>query len=85
LSFIDTIERFQGSQRDVVIYSTSVENPAEFASIQAEAEVHGRLVDRRLNVACTRGREQFLLVGNTELLRKSSAYACILETLRIFT
>jgi DNA replication ATP-dependent helicase Dna2 len=74
---VDTVERFQGSQRDVIIYSTAVANRQELESIRSER--HG--ADRKLNVASTRARHQFVMVGNAEVLKSSASYALALEML----
>jgi DNA replication ATP-dependent helicase Dna2 len=75
---VDTVERFQGSERDVILYGTAVESEADLQGIISEAVVHGRTVDRKLNVAVTRAREQFILVGNTGILAKRASYARVL-------
>ena len=78
---VDTVERFQGSQRDVVIYGTAVASTTDLRSITSEAIVHGRVVDRKFNVASTRAREQFILIGHPDVLRESTAYASALDLL----
>ena len=50
----DTVDRFQGSERNLVIYSCSSSGP----------ELHPLLVDeRRLNVALTRARHKLIVLG----------------------
>lgn len=78
---VDTVERFQGSQRDVVIYGTAVASTTDLRSITSEAIVHGRVVDRKFNVASTRAREQFILIGHPDVLCESTAYASALDLL----
>lgn len=66
---IDTVERFQGSQRDVIIYGFTIQMPHQLDFLCAQTfEENGVLIDRRLNVALTRAREQMILVGNPQLL-----------------
>ena len=66
---IDTVERYQGSQRDVIIYGFTVQMPHQLDFLCAQTfEEEGRVIDRRLNVAMTRAREQMVLVGNPSLL-----------------
>jgi DNA replication ATP-dependent helicase Dna2 len=36
-------------------------------------------VDRKLNVAITRAREHFIMVGNADLLKKSLDYANLIN------
>ena len=71
---IDTVERYQGSQRDTIIYSTIVSHAAQLPVLSSSSESVGQFTDRRLNVAVTRSREQFFLVGNLALLRRLSDY-----------
>lgn len=68
---VDTVERYQGSQRDVIIYATSVTTPDEFTIIRSESDG----IDRKLNVASTRARLQFIMIGNAALLAASPHYA----------
>ncbi|SFG35321.1 AAA domain-containing protein [Prevotella sp. KH2C16] len=66
---IDTVERYQGSQRDVIIYSFTIQHQyqLDFLTSNTFAE-DGRLIDRKLNVAMTRARRQLILTGNPETL-----------------
>lgn len=71
---IDTVERYQGSQRDVIIYSFTIQHPyqLEFLTsntfIESDADGASRLIDRKLNVAITRARRQLILTGNPQVL-----------------
>lgn len=78
---VDTVERFQGSQRDVIFFGASVGSSVELRNIRSDVEVEGRSVDRKFNVACTRAREQFVLVGHPEVLKGAPAYANALSVL----
>ncbi|NQW30654.1 MAG: ATP-dependent helicase [Ignavibacteria bacterium] len=78
---IDTVERFQGSQRDVIIFGTAVSNQTEFESIRSETTSGGQTVDRKLNVAITRAKKQFVLVGNSQILTTSSVYRRTIDLL----
>ncbi len=70
---IDTIERFQGSQREVIIYSMCLNN---LSQINALSEERVKLIgeeleiDRKLNVALTRAQEYMIIVGNATLMRR---------------
>lgn len=73
---VDTVERFQGSQRDVILVSfcfNSYYQMLQFANMDRENKV-----DRKLNVALSRAREQLILVGNKHLLSKNTIYKQIL-------
>ena len=74
---VDSVERFQGSQRDIVIYSFSVNNPFQLRgmiNLNDEGDV-----DRKLNVALTRAREQMILVGNDTILSDNLIYLRLIE------
>jgi len=74
---VDTVERFQGSERDIIIYSLAANYPAQMKFLQAlnpEATV-----DRKLNVALSRSREQFILLGNRQVLAEGIYYKALLE------
>lgn len=66
---LDTIDSFQGGERDVIIISFVRSNPrgeAGFLTFPAEGP-------RRLNVALTRARKRCLLIGDFDTLRSSSS------------
>lgn len=76
---IDTVERFQGSQNDIIIFSCAVLSPEQLAFLSACHEEDGMLIDRKLNVAVTRAREQMVVVGYKALLQESPVYARLLQ------
>ena len=82
---IDTVECFQGSQRDYVIFSTTIRQPYQLNILSSVQQVGGTDVDRKLNVALTRARKQFFMVGCKELLCRSSIYRSFITTVRNFT
>lgn len=71
---IDTVERYQGSQRDIIIFSTTIQQYYQLALLSEPVITDQVCIDRKLNVAITRARKQFFLVGNATLLRKCQAY-----------
>lgn len=80
---IDTVERFQGSQRDVIICSLTVNNDAQLDFLTANCfEENGRTIDRKLNVTLTRARRQMILTGNPEILSHNGVYAELMERIR---
>lgn len=73
---IDTVERYQGSQRDVIIYSTGVQDHDGLDFLTANCfQEDGHTIDRKLNVALTRARKQLILIGNASLLRQNSIFS----------
>lgn len=67
---IDTVERFQGSQRDVIIYALGVTRryQLDFLTATTFTDVDGSPIDRKLNVALTRARKQMIIVGQPDIL-----------------
>ena len=71
---IDTVECYQGSQRDYILFSTTISRPYQLELLSAVQNIGGVAVDRKLNVAVTRARRQFFMVGNATLLGRSEIY-----------
>ncbi len=71
---IDTVECYQGSQRDYIIFTTTVSCSYQLDILSAPQDIDGCLVDRKLNVAITRARRQFFMVGNGRLLSRNAIY-----------
>ena len=76
---IDTVERYQGSQRDIIIYGTTITQRYELDVLSNLAETSSGPVDRKLNVAITRARRQLFILGNENLLRKNVLYAQLID------
>lgn len=74
---IDTVERYQGGARDVIILSFSVNHPIQLISLN-EQTTNG--VDRKLNVALTRAREQIIITGHQAILEQNELYKRLLES-----
>ena len=77
---IDTVERYQGSQRDVIIYSFTIQQPYQLDFLTANSfEESGYTVDRKLNVAMTRARKQLLMTGCTSVLSQNALFADLIR------
>ena len=68
---VDTVERYQGGARDIIIISLCT-NTLHQLNILSSLSDEG--IDRKLNVALTRAREQLIILGNPELLAHSAIY-----------
>ena len=80
---IDTVERYQGSQRDVIIYSFTIQHNYQLDFLTSNCfEEDGVTIDRKLNVAMTRARRQLILTGNEQTLRHNPLFAGLLDFIR---
>jgi DNA replication ATP-dependent helicase Dna2 len=73
----DTVERYQGSQRDTIIISFTAMSEAQTRSICSYDQQ--QTVDRKLNVALSRARQQLIMLGDAALLRQQPKYAQMLD------
>ncbi|MBF9140536.1 AAA domain-containing protein [Hymenobacter properus] len=73
---VDTVERYQGSQRDVIVVSFCCHHEHQLELMVSPNE--DGTVDRKLNVALTRARQQLVLLGNEEILRRAPHHAALL-------
>jgi DNA replication ATP-dependent helicase Dna2 len=66
---IDTVERYQGSQRDVIIYGFTIREYYQLNFLSSNVFTEdGATIDRKLNVAMTRAMRRLVLVGRADLL-----------------
>ncbi|MGI4738012.1 MAG: AAA domain-containing protein [Janthinobacterium lividum] len=73
---VDTVERYQGSQREVIIVSFCCHHEHQLELMVSPDET-GQ-VDRKLNVAVTRARQQLILLGNELVLNRAPHHAALL-------
>ena len=77
---IDTVERFQGSQRDVIVYCFSVSQRHQLQFLTSTVfEEDGQVIDRKLNVALTRAREHLYILGNVPLLQENLTFSRLVD------
>ena len=79
---IDTVERYQGSQRDVIIYSFTIQNPYQLDFLTANCfEEDGMTIDRKLNVALTRARNQLIITGNRRVICRNPIFKQLIDSM----
>lgn len=80
---IDTVERYQGSQRDVILYSFTIQSRYQLDFLTANTFYEeGQPIDRKLNVAITRARKQLILTGNESTLRQNQLFAELIDYIK---
>ncbi len=73
---VDTVERYQGGSRDHIVISLAVSKAHLLDSI---SNVSSEGIDRKLNVALTRAKENVIIFGNKAVLEKSDSYRSLIE------
>ena len=80
---IDTVERYQGSQRDIILYSFTIQSRYQLDFLTANTFYEeGQPIDRKLNVAITRARKQLILTGNESTLRQNQLFAELIDYIK---
>ncbi|MEZ4955409.1 MAG: C-terminal helicase domain-containing protein [Saprospiraceae bacterium] len=79
---IDTVERYQGGARDIILISLCTNAASQMDSLVSLSEEG---VDRKLNVALTRAREHVVVLGNEEILRGNDVYRSLITFCRSLT
>ncbi len=74
---IDTVERYQGGARDIIIMSFSLNHAIQLNSLSMLDEFGN---DRKLNVALTRAKEQLILTGNQNLMEQNELYKKLIHS-----
>jgi len=72
LDSVSTVDRFQGSQRDVIIVSLGMSDSIVSEHLSDE---------RRLNVAMSRARHKLILLGNRKALSDDDVFSRLFETM----
>ena len=68
---IDTVERYQGGARDIILLSLCTNNARQLKQLISTSDDG---IDRKLNVAITRSKEQLIIFGNEEILGENELY-----------
>jgi DNA replication ATP-dependent helicase Dna2 len=73
---IDTVERYQGGARNIILLSLCTNALHQLESLISLSEDG---IDRKLNVALTRAREHIVIAGNPDLLTHDPTYRALIE------
>ncbi len=73
---IDTVERYQGGARDIIIISLCTNDRSQLDML---VSLSNEGVDRKLNVAITRAREQLIILGNPDVLQPNEIYRKLMQ------
>lgn len=73
---IDTVERYQGGARNIIIISCCVHSEYQLNSL---VNISGEGVDRKFNVALTRARQHVIVLGNRNILEKDDRYRAFIR------
>jgi DNA replication ATP-dependent helicase Dna2 len=76
---IDTVERFQGSERKIIIVSFAVKSTTQLGAIQS---LNDEGVDRKLNVAITRAKDHLILIGSEDVLIKDKTFKKLIDFIK---
>lgn len=80
---IDTVERYQGSQRDYILYGMTVQRPYQLSFLTNNCfEEDGVTIDRKLNVAMTRARRYLVILGDKKVVGKNPLFAQLIAYAR---
>lgn len=87
---IDTVERFQGSEKDIILASFAVCHPTQMSVLRTpgsyrhsnpEGSIREINLDRKLLVTLSRARHQIILFGEEEVLASDPVWAAVLSGL----
>ncbi|KAK6029075.1 hypothetical protein OSTOST_04821, partial [Ostertagia ostertagi] len=69
---VNTVDSFQGQEREVVVFSMVRHNPEQVIGFLRN--------ERRLNVAITRAKRQFVLIGSARMMKKNRHLRSLLRS-----
>ena len=73
---IDTVERFQGGAKKIIIISLCINSKNQLDNL---VSLSSDQVDRKLNVALTRAQDQVIMIGDPEILSENAVYKAFIE------
>lgn len=83
---IDTVERFQGAENEIIIVSLAIYHPVQLGMLQNLGVFHWNghtvEVDRKLLVTLSRAKRQLIIMGHEPALRVSPHYAGMLDSIK---
>ncbi len=79
---VDTVERFQGGQKEVIIFSFCVNTPGQLNGLPSVVEENGQMIDRKLNVVLTRARERLYVIGDETILSRNGIFNSLIGYLK---
>ena len=71
---VGTVDGFQGLEKEVVIFSTVRSNPQGSIGFLNDS--------RRINVAVSRARRQFILVGDSSTLKRNKVFMSLVSYIK---
>ncbi|NLJ82814.1 MAG: AAA family ATPase [Bacteroidales bacterium] len=80
---VDSIEKFQGSERDIIFYSTAINNKKQIDKLQSLVNIDNSEVDRKLNVALTRAKKHLIITGTKFILEKDEHYKQLIKHIEL--
>jgi DNA replication ATP-dependent helicase Dna2 len=81
---VDTVERFQGSEKEVIILSFAVNKLSDLRIVSSRAAgTDGKIIDRKLNVAITRARQNLVILGNKDILEQDTIFRELISNCKI--
>lgn len=79
---VDTVERYQGSERDYIIFTFCLNKPYQIRMMANTIYENGASIDRKLNVALTRARKHLFIIGNEEIMNSNHIYRKLIEYMK---
>lgn len=80
---VDTVERFQGSEREVIILSLAINRKEDIEYIKSEiADISSAIIDRKLNVAMTRAKNFLIILANSDLFEEEGPYKKLFDEIK---